>query len=79
MSNFKLLGHMLVVCMAFALVACGTDSPPPPPQPPPPPAAPQSAASDAHLEAMERARAVEATLQEGKDRTDAALEAAEAK
>lgn len=78
MSSRTLRTPMLLTAALFALAACGMDSPPPPPAPPPP-AAPQSAASDSHLEAMQRARAVEATLEEGKDRTDAALEAAEAK
>jgi len=72
MSSRKTLHPMLLIGAVSALAACSTE-PPPPPSPP----QPQSAALDAHLEAMDKARAVEATLEEGKDRTDAALEAAE--
>ena len=75
MSSRKLPGPMLLMGALFALAGCGMDSPPPPPLPHP--AAAQSTVLDAHLEAMEKARAVEGTLQEGKDRTDAALESAE--
>ena len=60
----------------LALAACGTDAPAPPP-PPPPPAAPQATILDDQLRALDKARSVEATVQDSKDRTDAALEEAE--
>ena len=73
MPNRKLLHRMLAMGAMFALASCGNE-------PPPPPAAvPQATVLDAHLDAMDKARAVEGTLEAGKDRTDAALEAAEAR
>ncbi len=67
----------LLPCL-FALLAlsgCGADAPAPPA--PPAPVAPQATILDDQLKALERARSVEATVQESKDRTDAALEESE--
>lgn len=58
----------------LALAACGTDAPPPPP---PPPTAPQATILDDQLRALDKAQSVEATVQDSKDRTDAALQEAE--
>ncbi|MBC7778557.1 MAG: hypothetical protein H7125_00495, partial [Proteobacteria bacterium] len=59
-----------------ALAGCSTDAPPPPP-PPPVPTAPQATILDDPLRAIEKAKSVEGTVQESKDRADAALEEAE--
>ena len=62
--------------VGLMFAGCGAQAPAPVP-PPATPAARQATVLDDQLQAMERARAVEATLQAGKDRTDDAMEATE--
>jgi len=66
---------MLAAVLAFA--ACDPTEPEAPP-PPPEPVAPQATVFDTQLEVLERAKAVDQTVQDAKARTDAALEAADA-
>ena len=68
--------RLLALVSVLLLSACSADKPPPPP-PPPAPIAPQATVLDDQLQSIDRARAVEQTLQEGAERTDAAIEDAE--
>lgn len=60
----------LALLLPLLLVACSSAPPPPPPQPRP-------SAIDSQLKAMDKARGTRDTLEEGKQKTDEALQKAE--
>lgn len=60
----------IALILPLLLVACSS-------APPPPPAKPQPGVVDSQLKAMDKARGTGATLEQGKQKTDEALQQAE--
>lgn len=60
----------LALLLPLLLAACSSAPPPPPPKP-------QPTVIDAQLKAMDKARGTGATLEQGKEKTDEAVQKAE--